>query len=146
MATDQLVQKVSIEDVVRLLNKLNLRITPQRIYITKVILENIKSHPSFKEIYEIVKKEMPSIGVSTLFNTLKVLEKYGVIELFEYNGETHIDLPKPHINIYCENKKKIIDLEDEELQKIVSTIVKSLEEKGYKIKNSTIVIKAYCNN
>lgn len=137
--------EVSVEEVIRLLSRLNLRITPQRIFITKIILENVKSHPSFKEIYSIVKKEMPSIGVSTLFNTLKLLEKHGVISLFEYEGETHIDLPHPHVNVHCVNTGKIIDIDDEEsiekLEELTNIIRKNLKVEPSR---AIVIVQAQC--
>jgi len=137
-------REVTIDEVVRLLSRLNLRVTPQRIYITKVILENVKRHPSFKEIYEIVKREMPSIGVSTLFNTLKVLEKHGVIQLFEYEGETHIDLPHPHVNIHCSDTGEIIDFEDEEVNQKLLEILDIARSKSVEPKRAVVIIQADC--
>ena len=136
--------KVSIEEVIHLLNRLNLRITPQRIIITKIILENVKNHPSFKQIYELVRKEMPSIGVSTLFNTLKLLEKYNIVTLFELNGETHIDLPRPHVNIYCTNTGKIVDYESEETSKIIQDLLALISRAKIRPYRVNIVIEASC--
>ncbi|MCE4624834.1 MAG: transcriptional repressor [Desulfurococcales archaeon] len=137
-------EKVSIEEVIRLLNRLNLRITPQRIIITKIILENVKNHPSFKQIYELVRKEMPSIGVSTLFNTLKLLEKHNIVTLFELNGETHIDLPRPHVNIYCTNTGKIVDYESEDTSKIIEDLLATISRAGVKPYRVNVVVEASC--
>ena len=137
-------REISIKDVVRILNDLNLRITPQRIIITKIILEHVKEHPSFKQIYKLVKSQMPSIGISTLFNTLKLLEQNNVITLFEFNGETHIDLPRPHVNVYCKNVDKIIDIEDEEVIEMVEKLIGKVSELGIKPFRSNIVIEAIC--
>ncbi len=139
-------REISMEEIVSLLNRMNLRVTPQRIIITKIILENVKQHPSFKQIYEMVRKELPSIGISTLFNTLKILEKNHVIALFELGGETHIDLPHPHVNIYCKNTGQIIDLEDEEVEKEVEKLVNFVAEKrNIRPFRTNIVIEAVCN-
>ena len=91
----------NIEDVVRILEKLGQRLTPQRIIVAKIILENVKKHPSFKEIHAIASKQLPRLGVSTTYMIMKMLEEAGVITTFEANGETHIDSPHPHINIVC---------------------------------------------
>jgi Fe2+ or Zn2+ uptake regulation protein len=138
-------RKIPLEDIVKLLSKIGVRLTPQRIIITKIILENVKKHPSFKELYELVRKEMPSIGISTLFNTLKLLEEHNVIRLFEYNGETHVDLPHQHINVYCINSKEIIDIEDNEINNIVEQIIKELNNKNIKIYRVNIIADALCN-
>ena len=138
--------RLTIEEVINLLSKLNLRVTPQRIIITKIILENVRKHPSFKQIHEMVKREMPSIGISTLFNTMKTLEKHGIIVLFEFNGETHVDLPKPHVNLYCRNTGDIVDVEDNSLNKKIEELLDTIEKvTGHKPFRANIIVEAVCN-
>ena len=138
--------RLSIEEVINILSRLNLRITPQRIIITKIILENVKKHPSFKQIHEMVKQEMPSIGISTLFNTMKTLEKHGIIVLFEFNGETHVDLPKPHVNLYCKNTGEIVDVEDESLNRKIEELLSTVEKvTGYRPFRANIIVEAVCD-
>jgi Fur family peroxide stress response transcriptional regulator len=138
-------EEVSIEKVIGILSRLGVRVTPQRIIITKIILDNVKNHPSFKEIHETVQKQLPRIGISTIFNTMKMLEEAGVIRIFEYNGETHIDSPEPHVNVYCRNNGKIIDVEDT-VKPIIEDLEDKIRELGIKVENINVMIEGVCPN
>ncbi len=137
-------EETRIDEVISILSKLGVRVTPQRIIITKIILDNVKDHPSFKEIYTLVQRQLPRVGISTIFNTMKMLEKAGVIKIFEYNGETHIDRPEHHINIYCKDTNRIIDLENGQ-RELIQEIITKLSEKGYQVYNVNIIVEAKCN-
>ncbi len=135
--------QVTVEETIKILSRIGVRITPQRIIITKIILDNIKYHPSFREIHMLVQKELPRVGISTIFNTMKMLEEAGVIKIFEFNGETHIDRPEPHVNVYCINKNKIIDVNGE-LEEDIEKLSHTLFKKGLKIKNINVLVEAEC--
>lgn len=137
-------ESMRLEDVIQLLERLGYRLTPQRILVTKIILENVKRHPSFKEIHELASRQLPRLGVSTTYTIMKMLEEAGIITTFEANGETHIDSPHPHINIVCTDTGQIFDIsEDDEL---VKTLTATLATKGVSIRNPTIIIKGVCSN
>lgn len=97
------------------LRRRGYRVTAQRLAIAKIVFENIKKHPSFMEIVEEVRKSMPSISPSTIYNNLQLLEQLGFIRSFDIAGETRYDEAKPHINLVCLDTGKIIDIEDEEI-------------------------------
>jgi len=135
--------EVSVYDVISLLGRLGVRVTPQRVIITKIILDNIKCHPSFKQIYEKVQEELPRVGISTIFNTMKMLTDAGVIKVFEWNGETHIDRPDPHINIYCKDTGNIIDLDDHE-EEYLKKIINKLNKNNINVENLIVIAIANC--
>ncbi len=136
---------MELERVIELLEKLGHRLTPQRILVTKVILENVKDHPSFKEIHQLASKQLPRLGVSTTYMIMKMLEEAGVITTFEANGETHIDSPHPHVNIVCQDTGRIFDLEnDEDIEEIIQLIKIKTASKGINLKNTVIIVKALC--
>jgi Fur family ferric uptake transcriptional regulator len=55
------------------------KLTPQRRAILNVIAENEGKHLSTEEIYDIVKVNCPEIGLATVYRTLQLLEKMGVV-------------------------------------------------------------------
>ena len=134
-----------IEEVIKVLERLGQRLTPQRIIVAKIILENVKHPPSFKEIHAKAMEQLPRLGVSTTYMIMKMLEEAGIITTFEANGETHIDSPHPHINIVCSHNGKIFDIEDEELtSEIIQAITHGALKEGVKIEKPVVVVKAHC--
>lgn len=60
--------------------------TKQRLVILETIRE-VDRHMTAEEIYEEVKKKMPSIVVATVYNNLKVLTQEGKIRKLQVAGE-----------------------------------------------------------
>ena len=136
-------QGESVDKAIRVLEKLGHRLTPQRVLVTKIILENVKNHPTFKEIHKLASENLPRLGVSTTYTIMKMLEEAGLIRTFEIDGETHIDSPEPHVNLYCEDTGKIIDLDE---PVILETLINVLKQKGVNDPAPIIIIKAHCNS
>jgi len=104
------------EEILNMLKKEGLKITPQRIEIVKTLLELRDQHPSLKELYEKVRKKIPTISFSTLYSTIRRLEELGLVKLFDLLGETRIELNrKPHVNLIHMDKGVIIDIVDNNL-------------------------------
>ena len=53
------------------------KLTHQRRNIVEVLLSANGKHMSSEEIYDIVKKDCPEIGLATVYRTLQVLDKLG---------------------------------------------------------------------
>jgi len=118
------------------LKKRGFRITVQRLTVAAIVLSKIKDHPSFMEILEEARKHVPGVSASTVYNTLQLLEKLGLIASFSVYGETHYDQPHKHVNIVCLDTNKIYDLENGD------EVIGVLEKKGLSVKN--MVVYANC--
>ncbi len=136
-------REIPVEEVVKILEDLGYKVTPQRIIVTKIILENVKKHPSFKEIHEMASKQLPRLGISTTYTIMKMLEKSGLITTFEAGGDTHIDSPEPHVNIVCDDTGEIYDLDDIPNNLLIET-KKLLMDHGINAEKMTIIIKTRC--
>ncbi|MEM0294064.1 MAG: Fur family transcriptional regulator [Saccharolobus sp.] len=126
-------------DLANLLRQRNLKVTPQRISILKMIMKG--GHFSGEQIYEELKKTEPSISLSTVYNTLETLKEAGILNSFEANGITWFEINrKPHANVFCTDSNSIIDL-DIDLSNLIDGLIKS----GLDVKNLSIVIYADCS-
>jgi Fur family ferric uptake transcriptional regulator len=67
------------------------------------ILRQTKSHPSADEIYELVRKQLPRISLGTVYRTLELLAKMGLIQKLELGGTIkRFDWnPNKHYHIRC---------------------------------------------
>ena len=88
-----------------------MRLTSQRQVILEE-LKKVKSHPTVKEIYEMVRKKLPRIGLGTVYQNLDILAKLGMISKLEVDGEQKRfdgDMT-PHYHIRCNICKRVDDI------------------------------------
>ena len=127
-------------ELVNLLKAHNLKVTPQRISILKILYKG--GHFSGEQIYNELKKTEPSISLSTVYNTLNSLTKMGILNSFEINGITWYEMKRDlHINVYCEDTNQIIDVNSINLQNLYD----ELKKLGILVKNLNIVAIAECS-
>ncbi len=118
------------------IKKRGYKFTPQRLEIIKVLAENADNHPSLNNIYEKVRKKLTTVSFSTLYNTISTLEKIGLIRLFDFRGETRVEVnTDSHINMINNKTGKIIDIVDKQL---IDEIAKKLQSE--KSKHNLILV------
>jgi Fur family ferric uptake transcriptional regulator len=89
----------------------NMRLTSQR----QVILEELKkvtSHPTANEVYDMVRKRLPRIGLGTVYRNLDLLADKGIIRKLEFGGEQKRfdgDI-SPHYHVNCIKCKRVADI------------------------------------
>ncbi len=89
-----------------------LRLTTQR----QVILEElakVKTHPTASEIYDMVRKRLPRIGLGTVYRNLELMADNGMILKLEVGGtQKRFDATTDnHYHIRCARCGKVDDLE-----------------------------------
>lgn len=87
-----------------------LKVTPQRIAIFRE-LSRSDSHPTADEIYQIVKKEYPSISFDTVNRTLLTFANIGIVDVIEiFGGAKRFDPNVAnHHHLHCTRCGKILD-------------------------------------
>lgn len=90
--------------------KMGLKATPQRLEIYN-ILQSIKGHPAAEDIYEQIRQRFPSISFDTVYRTLSLFERHGMIKKVDHLADkTRYDTNLVHHYHYvCVRCKKIID-------------------------------------
>lgn len=94
----------------QLLKSCNLKATPQRISVLKVLDEN--NHPTIDELFERIREEHPAVSLATVYKNLNTLKDEGiVVEVNTPNGKMRYDIFNiPHIHLVCSNCGKIDDM------------------------------------
>jgi Fur family peroxide stress response transcriptional regulator len=91
------------------LREWGVRVTPQRLAIAEAVL-NSEDHPSVQQIFERVRDHFPSMTLATIYSTLDVLEKSGLIQELPFpqfsRYESNMD---PHVNLVCIQCGNVID-------------------------------------
>ena len=92
------------------LRKKGYKLTPQRLQIIK-LLSHDRSHPGAMDILEKVRQKAPKISMSTVYYTLDMLKKEGLIrelEFYERDNRYDVNLLN-HVNLICRRCGKIED-------------------------------------
>jgi Fur family peroxide stress response transcriptional regulator len=88
-----------------------VRVTPQRLAIAEVVL-NSSDHPTVQQIYERVKGHFPSMTLATIYSTLGVLQKSGLIQELPFQKMSRYEPNmEPHVNLVCIGCESVIDAE-----------------------------------
>ncbi len=107
-------------------------------------LKGVKTHPSAHDVYEHVKKEIPSITLATVYRNLEKLVKNGEAIKLEIDGEYRFDgQPAMHIHCVCKKCGKIIDIHDDEM---VEKAMNEISRKKFNAESVDIVYRGLCND
>jgi len=89
----------------------NMRLTNQRQVILEE-LKKVKSHPTVNEMYDLVRKRLPRIGLGTVYRNLNLLAELGIIrklgvgvENKRFDGDI-----SPHYHIRCIKCNRVDDI------------------------------------
>lgn len=92
------------------LRKSGLRSTPQRLAIVREVFS--RSHPTVGEVYESVRRQFPTIGLATVYNTLRTMTERGLVSELPFSNAMRFDANMtPHANLVCRTCGKIEDVE-----------------------------------
>lgn len=113
-------------------------------------LKNRKDHPTAESLYLDLKKEMPNIGIATVYRNLSELCEEGMVLKIKSNiGPDRFDgNVTPHIHFMCEKCGKVDDVFINEGELNISDKVKDYiyNELGGIINTSTISLNGICKN
>jgi Fur family ferric uptake transcriptional regulator len=143
--------KLSPEEIEKL--KINLKekgykLTPQRRAIVDMIIRNEGNHLTTEELYDLVKKECPEIGLATVYRTVQLLEELGFICKLDLNDGcsryelVHEDENHQHHHLVCTNCGNVIEVQDDLLEVLESEIEGKY---NFRITNHSVKFFGLCN-
>jgi Fur family peroxide stress response transcriptional regulator len=93
---------------IALLREAGLRSTPQRLAIVEEVFN--RNHPTVAEVYDTVRQQFPTIGLATVYNTLRSLTERGFVRELPFGDATRFDVNvEPHANLVCRSCGRIED-------------------------------------
>ena len=103
--------KITKESIIKQLKEMGLKITPQRLAIIDVLVEQRDLHPGARLIYEEARKKKRSLSLSTTYATLDELSRHGIIKTLQFDSleNRYEGNLEEHINLICERCRKIVD-------------------------------------
>lgn len=120
----------------------NMRLTTQRQIILEE-LSKVTSHPTANEVYDMVRKRLPRIGLGTVYRNLELLAESGVILKLEVGGtqkrfDATTDL---HYHVRCVQCGKVNDI-DIPVQHEINQVASQISD--YQILNHHIEFLGIC--
>ena len=113
-------------DMISELSRQGYRLTPQRIMILSAI-ENSDNHISAEEIYAQVLAKYPNVNLSTVYRTLELLKRLGLVtetDLGEGRVRYHPAEKGHHHHLVCQECGATIDLDEPLLASLKSTLLR----------------------
>ena len=119
-----------------------IKTTPQRTAIYKALVETT-SHPTAEDLYQQVSQEYPMISQNTVYYTLGVLQRAGLVrevnvghDRARYDGNL-----SPHHHLICHDCHSIVDVIDERLNEL--SFPDSIPS-GFTITDYQVEFRGYC--
>ncbi len=132
------------ETIIQKLRDSGHKITPQRMAIVRIVATS-KDHPSVENIYDLIKKDYPTVSLATVYKNILLLKSIGeVAELAFPDGSNRYDgrKPTPHLHVICVRCKKIVDVDMDDLDKMTTKIAL---DTNFKILNQKLEFFGICS-
>ena len=129
--------------VVATLRQHGYKLTPQR----RVVIQTIAStqdHLTPATIYDKVHQDHPNIGFVTIYRTLDILAKLGLICELHAGGSCHsytISAPGHHHHLICSNCGRVVDFAGCELAEVQQNLAR---ETGFRIDGHLLEFIGLC--
>ena len=103
--------KMTKESIITQLKEKGLKVTPQRMAIIEVLIEQGNLHPGARLVHKEAKKKKKSLSLSATYATLNELSRHGIIKTLQFDKmeNRYEGNLEEHINLICERCKKILD-------------------------------------
>jgi Fur family peroxide stress response transcriptional regulator len=141
MQPDQIAER--LRELERLCRSQGVALTVQRRVVFQAVLER-DDHPTADQVLEMVTNRVPGISRTTVYRVLDTLAGMGVIRRLQhagasarFDGKIH-----RHHHLVCKICQKVIDLEDEKLNRIR---VSHVSAEGFDIEDFSVHLVGTCS-
>ena len=127
------------------LSELGYRLTPQRMMVLSAI-ENSDNHISAEEIYAQIVVKYPNVNISTVYRTLELLKRLGLVtetDLGDGRARYHPVEKGHHHHLVCEKCGTIIDIDESTLTRLQDVL---LHRYNFSARLSHLAIFGRCVN
>jgi Fur family peroxide stress response transcriptional regulator len=133
-----------LEGIMQTLRSRGQRVTPQRVAIMRNFLARL-DHPSAEAIYSDLHAEYPTMAISTVYSTLRVLVELGeAAEMSLATSEARFDPnTSDHCHLVCLNCRTIVDLPLTECAR-ARPMTSTLSERGFTPVRRLHQVFGYC--
>lgn len=113
----------------------------QRLAIMEYLMSH-NTHPTVETVYQALSKKIPTLSVTTVYNTLRLFAGHGVAQMVTiderrvcYDGVT-----EPHVHFYCKQCGRVFDVYSREAPGIPEGIL----PEGHRVDEAHLYYKGVC--
>ena len=124
------------------------KLTPRREAILKVLLENKDKHLSAEEVYYLVKKKTPDVGLATVYRTLELFTNHDIIHSIDFgDGRKRYEYGDSesqghhHHHVICLTCGKILEVAEDLLDEIELRVSREFD---FEVLNHQLKIFGQC--
>jgi Fur family ferric uptake transcriptional regulator len=121
------------------------KLTPQRRVVIRVIAST-QDHLTPADLYERVHPECPAIGLVTIYRTLDLLTRLGLICELHAGGSCHsytMSTPEHHHHLICSDCGEVVDFTGYDLSPLEQRLCR---ETGFEIEGHLLEFIGLCRN
>ncbi|MBA7483515.1 Ferric uptake regulation protein [subsurface metagenome] len=132
-------------DIISKLSEQGYRLTPQRVMVLSAI-EDSDDHISAEEIYAQIVAKYPQVNISTVYRTLELLKRLGLVTETDLGGgrvRYHSAEKGHHHHLVCQKCGTIIDIDESTLARLQDVL---LHRYNFSARLSHVAIFGRCAN
>jgi len=133
----------SLKDSHRTLNVAGMRVTKQRALILEIIRRG-QGHLDADEVYRQAREKQPRLSLSTVYRTLQLLKRLGLVEEVHFDEAHHhyeVKPPSEHHHLVCLGCGRVIEF-SYPLTRYVKRNVP--EAKDFEVVDAEVRMTGYC--
>lgn len=117
------------QELKELLKKCGYKFTGQRVAVLEVLARYSGKHLTTEEVYNYVRESNPEIGLATVYRTLTLLERIGLISRLDLDdGFSRYELVRQnedhrHHHLICNNCGSVTEVEEDLLDSLEEQIL-----------------------
>lgn len=118
------------------------KVTPQRVAIYHV-LHGSHEHPTAEMIYQNLREEHPSMSLATVYKTMEIFEKIGVVRVLDMGDDRSRydwDTTK-HSHVRCTVCNRVDDVHGIDMDSISEGVA---QQSGYKVTGQQLSFEGVC--
>jgi Fur family transcriptional regulator, ferric uptake regulator len=127
------------------IKQFNLRWTPQRKLVLDVFIQKL-GHVHIDDIYNRVREKDPTIGIATVYRTMKLLVESGLAEVHSFNNKTTYERlfqVRHHDHLICKICNKTVEFEHPLIEKYQLEVC---ERNGFTLKSHRMALYGICKD
>jgi len=138
---------IDMSDLRRRFHDMQYKMTPQREIILRAFIDFQDQHLSAEDIYQIVRKRSPEIGLATVYRTLELLSDLEVLKKLDFgDGRSRYEINETnsshhHHHLICLLCGNVKEFEDDSLETLENAIA---QKSNFLIVDHQLKIYGYC--